>query len=464
MQRRCLIIGGGAAGAALVAQLARNPGAPAIDWVVGAEKPGRGIAYASDDASHLLNVRAAAMSSIGGTAPGDFAQYLRDRGFDNVAADFVPRALYGDYVQHALAQAAHPPTVHAAQATALHALADGRFGITLDDGGTLVADEVVLAIGALPARALPGASPAALASGAYTIDAWHELAPSQAPAHVLVVGTALSAIDVLLTAAQRWPQAQLTAISRHGRWPRLHAPGVLAPFDGTDALLARMASRADVAYWLHCLREAAQEPGADWRAVIDGLRAATPRLWQSLDTRQRRRFLRHLKPLWDIARHRVPQENAAKIEALQRSGRLRVFAARLAGVDVGTTRALRVRLRDARTTHEFETDFAIQATGLDLDARATPHPLVRQLVDDGLVGADALGLGLCASPDGRLLRADGEAWPNLHAIGTLLSGALWETSAMREIGAQAAALAERLGTQGGSSRTAATAPRARRER
>ena len=95
--------------------------------------------------------------------------------------------------------------------------------------------------------------------------------------------------------------------------------------------------------------------------------------------------------------------------------------------------------------HEFETDFAIQATGLDLDARATAHALVRQLVDDGLVGADPLGLGLAALPDGRLLRADGEPWPNLHTTGILLAGALWETSAMREIGAQAAALAERLG-------------------
>jgi len=445
MQRRCLIIGGGAAGAALVTQLARKPGAPAIDWIAGAQAPGRGIAYATDDASHLLNVRAAAMSSIGGAAPGDFAEYLRGRGFDNVAADFVPRALYGDYVQYALAQAGHLPTVHAAQATALRALPGNRFEITLDDGRTLVADEVVLAIGALPARALPCVSPAALASGAYTIDAWHELAPSQAPEHVLVVGTALSAIDVLLTAAERWPRAQLTAISRHGRWPRLHAPGVLAPFDGTDALLARMESRADVAYWLRCLREAAQEPGAEWRAVIDGLRAATPRMWQSLDAHQRRRFLRHLKPLWDIARHRVPQETAAKIEALCDSGRLRVSAARLVEVDVGATRALRVRLRNAGTTQEFETDFAIQATGLDLDARATSHPLVRQLVDDGLAEADPLGLGLSALPDGRLLRADGSAWPNLHATGILLSGALWETSAMREIGAQAAALAERLG-------------------
>lgn len=446
MQRKCLIIGGGAAGAAVVAQLSRH--APrdglAIDWIVGDGAPGRGIAYATDDANHLLNVRAAAMSSIGGAAPGDFARYLQDRGFDDIAAAFVPRALYGDYVQHALAQSAHPPTLHKAQATALHALPDGRFRALLSDGSTLDADQVALAIGALPARALPGVSADALASGAYAIDAWHALAPAQAPAQVLVVGTALSAIDVLLTAARRWPQAQLTAVSRHGRLPCLHAPGAIAPYDGIDALLARMTSRADVAHWLRCLREAAQEPGAEWRAIIDGLRAATPRLWQSLDGVQRRRFLRHLKPLWDIVRHRVPRETAAKIDALRDSGHLRVCAARVAEVDVGTTRTLRVHLRDARGTQALDTDFAIQATGLDLDVRATSHALVRQLVDDGLVQPDALGLGLAATPEGRLLRGNGEAWPNLYATGILLSGALWETSAMREIGAQAAALAERL--------------------
>lgn len=444
MPRRCAIIGGGAAGAALVAQLSRKSDAPAIDWIAGSETPGRGVAYATGDDNHLLNVRAAAMSSIGGALPGDFAEYLRGRGFDQVAATFVPRALYGDYVQHVLAQADTPPAVHSALAIALHPLPDGRFDVVLDDGSTLAADEVVLAIGALPARPLPGVSAAALASGAYAIDAWHDFAPSQPPEHVLVVGTALSAIDVLLTTAQRWPQAQLTAISRHGRLPRLHAAGVLAPFDDADALLARMESRDDIAHWLHCLRDAVQEPGAEWRAVIDSLRSATPRLWQSLDLHQRRRFLRHLKALWDIVRHRVPQETAAKIDALRESGRLRVSAARLVEVDVGTERALRVRLRNARATQTFETDFAIQATGLDLDARATSHPLVRQLVDDGLVGADPLGLGLAASPDGRLLRGDGEPWPNLHATGILLAGTLWETSAMREIGAQAATLAERM--------------------
>lgn len=447
MTKRCVIIGGGAAGAALVAQLRRKPEAVAIDWIVGHAAPGRGVAYATDDPAHLLNVRAAAMSSLGGAAPGDFAQYLRERGMSHAAADFVPRALYGDYVQAALARAGagHAPMLYRALATALRARPDGRFDVTLDDATMLTADEVVLAIGALPPRPLPAVSDAALAGGAYAIDAWHELAPTQAPEHVLVIGSALSAIDVLLTASERWPQAQLVAVSRHGRLPRLQAPGVLAPFDDADALLASMEARADVAHWLRCLRDASAEPGADWRAVVDSLRAATPRLWQSLDAKQRRRFLRHLKPLWDIARHRVPPETAAKIQALRESGRLHLFAARVAEIETGSTRALRVRLRNTRETLELDTDFAIQATGLDLDVRATRHALVRQLVDDGLIATDPLGLGFAALPDGRLLRADGQAWPNLHAIGILLCGATWEASAMREIGAQAASLAAHLG-------------------
>jgi uncharacterized NAD(P)/FAD-binding protein YdhS len=88
-------------------------------------------------------------------------------------------------------------------------------------------------------------------------------------------------------------------------------------------------------------------------------------------------------------------------------------------------------------------DLAIQTVGLDTDVRHTPHALVRQLVTNGHVLPDPFGLGCRAEADGRLCH-EGGPWPRLFAIGSLLRGTLWESTAMPEIRQQARQLADRL--------------------
>lgn len=43
----------------------------------------------------------------------------------------------------------------------------------------------------------------------------------------------------------------------------------------------------------------------NWRDVIAAIRPITPKLWLNLPDKERRRFLRHLQPYWDVHRHRV---------------------------------------------------------------------------------------------------------------------------------------------------------------
>ncbi|MBA8888585.1 putative NAD(P)/FAD-binding protein YdhS [Dokdonella fugitiva] len=441
--RRIAVIGGGAAGSALVARLLRDAashGAPAfaLHWFGGRRAPGRGVAYDTADPLHLLNVRAANMSLFA-DAPDDFLGYAQARGIAASDGQFLPRSIYGDYLDATLSSLRATSgrevdlVLHATEAVALRPRADRRFEVVARDHDAVVADEIVLAIGALPPAALPGVTPAALASGAYATDPWGPLTPLRTPGHVLVIGTGLSAVDALLGAAARWPRALLTAVSRRGRLPALHADHVLAPYAGREALLRDLGGDADPRRWLRRFRAATHDPTVDWRAVLDAVRAQTPRLWATLDETRRRRFLRHLRPLWEVARHRVPPQTAARIEALRAGGRLRVLAARVASIDGRGPLRVRLHPRGEARPHALAVDHAIQATGLEADARSTPHVLVRQLVDERLVRADALGLGLAAAADGRLLRAEGTPWPNLHALGTLLRGSLWECGAMPEI-------------------------------
>jgi uncharacterized NAD(P)/FAD-binding protein YdhS len=81
---------------------------------------------------------------------------------------------------------------------------------------------------------------------------------------------------------------------------------------------------------------------------------------------------------------------------------------------------------------------------LNTDVQRGDHPLLRQLCDNGHVRADVLGLGLDADATFGVLDAAGNTSTRLFAMGTLLRGLLWETTAMPEIRQQVRLLADRL--------------------
>lgn len=440
-----VVVGGGAAGAAVFGELIGRADAGCVHWVTGQGRPGRGVAYSTGEDHHLLNVRAAGMGLFDG--PGSvFARH--PAAGDAEPHQFVPRSRYGDYVQARLAersraarQAGRCFELHAA--TAVDAWRDGgRWRVRLEGGATLEADEVVLATGALEPRPLRNASSEALASGAYVVDPWQTREPPAPPGRVLVVGTGLTAVDVLLSAARRWPGARLQAVSRHGRLPFIHREHPAAPWPGQAALNEALLGTTRVRERLRALRWA-MDGAPDWQAIVDGMRPVMVPLWQGLPVAERRRFLRHLRWLWEAARHRMPPASANVLQRLQAEGRLRIAAARVLGVDGKGPLQVRIRARGAEGESSIEADLVVQATGLEMSP-ATATGLLRQLLDRGLAAPDPLRLGLAGTEDGRLTGPGGGIQPGLSAIGPLLRGTLWECTAMPEIRVAARALAERL--------------------
>lgn len=440
-----VVVGGGAAGAAVFGELIGRADPGCVHWVTGNRPPGRGVAYSTLDEHHLLNVRAAGMGLFDGPS-SVFASHPAARGVEPHA--FAPRRHYGDYVQSRLAERiaaarddgrsfeTHPDT-------AVDAWKEGEgWRVRLEGGTTLEAGQVVLAPGALPPRPLRGISAQALASGAYVVDPWQLHALPTPPRRVLVIGTGLTAVDVLLSAARRWPQARLQAVSRHGRLPFTHREHPVPPWRGQPALNRALREAGGLSGMLRSLRQAMRE-AQDWQSVVEGLRPVTVPLWQGLSMEERRRFLRHLRWLWEAARHRVPPASAHALQDLRAAGRLQISAARVLEVDGDGPLQVRLRGRGAQGPSFREADLVIQATGLEMSA-ATAAGLPRQLLERGLVALDPLGLGLAARADGSLVGPGGEVQPGLSAIGPLLRGTLWECTAMPEIRVAARALAERL--------------------
>jgi uncharacterized NAD(P)/FAD-binding protein YdhS len=376
------IIGGGAAGAAVFGALLRHAGHAGLHWITGPSATGRGVAYATTDEWHLLNVRAAGM----GLYPDqdeEFVQYAAHHRADVRGTDFLPRRLFGDFIEQQLQdriEAARRQNqrfaIHPCEALRIESR-QGGYRVCLADGMAVEADHVVLALGALAPRPLRAVSGDALASGAYELDPWRLPQRADAPHRLLVIGTGLTAADTLLSAAQRWPHAELVAVSRHGLLPFVHPSLPTAPYplqqDLNDALLAC----SGVAPMLKRMRAAWHaSPQSDWRSLIDGMRPVNARLWQGLTLPQRKQFLHHLRWLWEAARHRTAPQTSEALQQLLDEGRLQVHAARVLAVDGRGPLEVTVRARASQLQSTLQADLVVQATGLDTAAAYAEHALL----------------------------------------------------------------------------------------
>jgi uncharacterized NAD(P)/FAD-binding protein YdhS len=83
----------------------------------------------------------------------------------------------------------------------------------------------------------------------------------------------------------------------------------------------------------------------------------------------------------------------------------------------------------------------INCTGPSKDIRFGSSPLLGALVARGVARPDPLGLGLEVDERGMLAGGDGKNRRRIFALGPVLKGQLWETTAVRELRQQAADIA-----------------------
>jgi uncharacterized NAD(P)/FAD-binding protein YdhS len=315
---------------------------------------------------------------------------------------------------------------------------EGAWLLECADGKTIAADGVVLAMG-------NGASvtPNVLRD-VPVLDAWAPDAVSRVPrgANVLIIGAGLTMIDIALALARDPRLGTIYALSRRGLAPRGHVPSP-APAPPEGILL-----RAALSDALHAFRRevrATVERGEPWQYAVDRLRARTPDLWRGLTLEQQRRFLRHLRPWWDVHRHRAAPQIADQIAKLQATRKLRVLAGEVVAAQSGPAGIdIQHRQRGSHVRHRLAVARVINCTGASLEVANSQNPLVQQLLADGLARAHACGLGLDVDAVGRVLDKSGAAQPGLVTLGPLTQGAFWECTAVPEIRVRAAELAETL--------------------
>jgi uncharacterized NAD(P)/FAD-binding protein YdhS len=423
------IVGGGFSGCAVAAALARRAGPDLALCLFEPAEPGRGAAYGTPHAEHLLNTRAEAMS-LHADEPEHFMRWLGSRGGPR---DFVSRQLYGDYVAECSRRLFERPRFSLIRERVCSIKRDGSGGFTVTStlGSRYRARAVVLATGNPPPNDdfLPRT---VIRHPGYVGDPWR-FDYRGVDGEVLVIGAGLTALDVLVALESAGHRGAVHVLSRRGRFPEVHDDVV--PYDVVPALDGADA-RALVRSFRRHVREAADR-GFDWRAVVDAIRPESEAIWRRLGSAEQRRFERHVRAEWDRHRHRAPAQVDATRERYRRSGRLFTHAGRL----VALRRSRATIELAAGGTVEVRPDWIVNCSGLAKGSALLRDRLLGWMTADGSLSLDPAGLGLRVAANLTAIDADGEPVTALWVVGPAVRGARFEATAVPELRAIAALVA-----------------------
>lgn len=443
------IIGAGFAGTALVAALHRLGKKPCD--IILFEKSGRfgaGDAYRTPFPFHILNVRASDMS-VFEDEPNHYVDWLRKnteiapylQSEQPLADLFTPRIFYGTYLKQLLEKIQSDQTHFNLQCEATEVVdiisKKNSSRIMMKDGREMVVDKVVFAIGNHTIQDFPFS----VAEKTKCIKhAWDYLAPTHIPADapVMIVGTGLSMIDTVQTLYHHGHRGKIYAVSRHGLLPMLHADSSIPfQFEPTQANIdIRLLTK-----YLRATSSAQIEIGGDWRTVVNAMRSHVPALWSRINARDKKRFMRHLAPYWNVHRHRVPAHVSKCLDALYATDQLEIIAGHIISVD--TEKAL-IRQRKTGTMLELPVKYLINCMGPSNNLTSVRHPLMQALIEKRVITIDELGLGFSVADTGALKSANGKVSSVFYTLGSSRRGAAWEAGAVPEIRKQSYDLAQHL--------------------
>jgi uncharacterized NAD(P)/FAD-binding protein YdhS len=447
------IVGMGASGSLVAAQLARQVKSGTSFQVVcfsGDKAFGRGVAYGTVCADHLLNVPAGKMSAFP-EEPDHFVRWLCEyMGKDIPAGDlsklFADRQTYGTYLERIFGEALHQEG--GVQLSARHESVrsivrlDSKSYKIVTDTDEVVVKGLVLALGNLPPKFPSQVTISSkLQEGTHSSriidDPWKALWYKSVGTYdtVCFLGTGLTMIDMMVALKQEGHRGTVYAVSRHGLLPWSHdlelepIKAELLDLVGRDNIRIQLVFRR-----FRELIDSSYNP----RQVIDSLRTHTPELWQKLSKQEGSRFLRHLSTYWDVLRHRISPAVGVQVQEAIRDQSLVIKAGRVGSISLNSADNLieveYLSRMGGVGKEKLTVDYVVNCTGPTNFTKGYPscmEPLVRY----GVVSFDRYGMGL--KVDSSLKVANDPIW----GIGPMCRGTFWETTAMPEIRHQAQSIA-----------------------
>jgi uncharacterized NAD(P)/FAD-binding protein YdhS len=440
-----IIIGGGFSGGSVIYQLAQQTKNKLnIVCFEPRQTLGLGIAYGDCSERHILNVRAKGMS-INEGLPNDYTQWLESLGYADAAESFTERKLFGQYVKDRVYEQINSNKINLehkrSRITSLSCEQDGLFSLRSEFGERYLSKIVILANGVVLANSTKTSSKMRALHSPWVSSAFEGVGNFKSLA---IVGTGLTALDVILECEARGFGGTYLMISRHGKFPLPHLPKSISATKEQLAWANQLLERkVGLLMAFHEFR-AQVKTGADWYHLIDSLRTVTQAIWKGWSQTERFSFMRHLRWAWDIHRHQAPANTIDRVNALIQSGRMNVVKGRL--LDSKNLGAVSEVIIKRRGGSEFsqKVDKVFDGMGLGTDILKSDDPMIKQILEEGLIAPDDLGIGFMADPEGRAISQTSQIVTGLYILGPLRRGQLWESTAARELRSQARIIAQNI--------------------
>ena len=412
-----LIVGGGASGLLVAINIARLSKEPIAVTIAEPELfLGRGIAYGTKNPDHLLNVPAGRMSALV-DEPEHFCKWGN---FDS--NHFASRIEYGKYLLATFisTQLENPKVTFEHLQDIVDDISEfqGSYQVNFKQSDSRSFDVVVLALG--QGRAIKHPVLEQFSINPLVInDAWRDYI-GEFDGTLVCVGTGLTFIDHALSHLRKNSENRVIGISRNGLLPEPHLAKRAAP----------LAVPANARLSPNAMREFI-ENSSDWRAAQDGVRHELPDIWFSWDDEKKSDFFKNHLRWWNVHRHRIsPEIHQELIEALDQD-RITIVQDEVVALSENPN-SLEVTTASHGT---FAASAVVNCLGYEASGAGT---LVERLLESRTLANGPLRMGISTNyPDHNVLNGHGGVSKNFFALGPILLGERFETTAIPELRTQA---------------------------
>ncbi len=457
--KHIVIIGGGFCGTMTAVNLIRDAKSPLKITIINAGAPFiLGVAFKSYSSKHLLNVAANNMSAYP-EDPMHFTKWVKAREeykefeTDLLAKTFLPRNLFGEYLQHiwdtTLGTKRNDVDVEILEeyVTNLEFMQNNSVKVILQNGGSVIANYIVLATGNSLPRNPQITNQDYFSSVTYFRNPWHPASVStlNQTGDVLIIGNGLTMVDTVMGLIEKGFKNKIHSISANGFGVLPHRHFGIQ----YTGLVKELQTRFELYKLVGIVNKhikKVRKLGVSAGPVIDSLRPYSQRIWESLSLDEKKKFLSRLRHLWGVARHRLPVFIFDIIQKLRIEGQLVVHEGTIINI-TETDQLANVTFFNSKKKHEetLTVQRVINCTGPESSIYKTLNPLLRKLAEKKIISSDPLELGINIDVKTyNIINAEGEKINSVYTLGNNLKGQLWETVAVPELRLQAQQLSKIL--------------------
>jgi uncharacterized NAD(P)/FAD-binding protein YdhS len=242
---------------------------------------------------------------------------------------------------------------------------------------------------------------------------------------ICIIGTGLSAVDVLVGLNAKNFSGKIYAISRRGNFPQPHF-SIQDKNSNQESI--NFIEDSDVKIGLVNIllkfrKYLINNKNYDLRHLIDSIRGKTKFLWQNLDEKNKRIFLKKLLPYWNIFRHRVPNSSLEIINKMIKNNQLEIIKSSVKSIEKSDGKFI-IKTKKMN----IECDYVVNCLGFDFNIKN--YPLIQSMTDKKLLKQDLI-----------LVQSNNK---KIHLVGGLNIGRDFEITAVPDIRVDANLVAEKI--------------------